>query len=64
MDMSDERFEEISFDFAVDMTLVMFDNLYQRTKIMMDSFTEETMAQWYSEWNRQLFTLIPCRERS
>ncbi|HMO82318.1 MAG TPA: hypothetical protein PKD24_16185 [Pyrinomonadaceae bacterium] len=47
-DSSDEEVEGRAFEFAQEMMLMMIDNLYKRSLLMMDSFTEETIAQWYS----------------
>lgn len=42
-----EEIEAIAFDKTVDMALIMIDSFYQRANLMMDSFTEEVIAQWH-----------------
>lgn len=41
-----EEIEKVAFEHVIDMTLIMFDNFYQRAGLMMDSFTEEVIEQW------------------
>ena len=43
----DEEIEKISVDHATEMTLILFDNFYQRAGLMMASFISEVMAQWH-----------------
>jgi hypothetical protein len=46
-DRPDEEIEEAAIDRAVEMAIIMIDSFYQRAHIMMDSFTEEVIAQWH-----------------
>lgn len=41
-----EQIEEAAFGYAVDMFSIMIDNFYRRAELMMDSFTDEVVAQW------------------
>lgn len=50
--MSDEDIENLAFEHAVNMALIMIDNIYLRGQLMMDSFTEEVIALWHVQ-NRQ-----------
>jgi hypothetical protein len=49
---SEEEIEKTAFNRAIDMTLIMIDNLYGRAELMMDSFISEVIAQWRVQ-NRQ-----------
>jgi hypothetical protein len=53
-DWTDKEFEENAESEAVNMLLMMIDNLYKRTQLMMDSFTMETIAQWHADRNRDI----------
>jgi hypothetical protein len=44
---SSAEIEDCAFDLAVEMFLMMIDNLYNRSLLMMESFTRETIALWY-----------------
>lgn len=45
-DRPDEEIERLATDRAVEMAGMMIDNFYRRGELMMDSFTNEVIAQW------------------
>lgn len=54
-DQTDEDIENLAFEDAVDMFLILIDNFWQRGMLMMDSFVDETIAQWqYTNYKRYL----------
>lgn len=44
---TDEEVENLAFEDAVDMFLIMLDSIYKRGMLMLESFTNETIAQWH-----------------
>ena len=44
---SNEEIEEEAVHHTTEMTLILFDNFYQRAELMMASFTSEVIAQWH-----------------
>lgn len=48
-DWDGDQVESRAFDFAVDMVLMMIDNLYERSRLTTFSITLETIAQWRLE---------------
>lgn len=51
---SDEQKEDYAVERAIDMTLMMIDNFYQRGKLMMDSFTVEVILQWRQQKHQEV----------
>ena len=45
-DRSEQEKESMAQEKAIEMTLIMLDSFYQRSELMMDSFTSEVFAQW------------------
>lgn len=43
----DKEIEELAIERAIDMAIIMIDSFYQRANLMMHSFTEEVIAQWH-----------------
>lgn len=60
-DWTDKQVEDKAFEHAVDMMLIMIDNIYPRALIMMESFTMETIAQWYFEHHRNIINYFSNR---
>lgn len=53
-EQTDKEVENIAFDRAIDMTLIMLDNFYKRAELMMDSFTSEVITQWHIQNNQRV----------
>lgn len=51
---TDNEKEKGAIDRAIDMTIIMIDNLYGRAKLMIDSFTAEVIAQWHLQDRKNL----------
>ncbi len=55
---TDKQVEDAAIDNAVEMMLIMLDNIYPRALMMMESFTMETIAQWYFETHRRVIHYV------